>query len=201
MKWSFALHAEPSLHPLSLALEAETLAELLHDQSHRAASEYAHGHPELEAVLAGNVSHQEYVRQGLDIVFAESGPGVPLQPTVWTIAPTASVVLVNDIITLRQFIEACEGESNTKSSEQHAGRVCGIDCEWRDPRPISLVQVAFPDDAKVCKVFLLDFVDNKALTPTAEVLAALLAETDVRCEFSDRNFHSRIPSVPTHLLA
>ena len=183
VQWNRTIVSDPSLAPLVAAIEGETLASLLDERAYRAAAEYADGRPVLQATLAANAGYQQHAAGGLggsSSRLSEAGE------QVWQM-PTGSItVLVNDAATLAEFEAAWEaGPAAPDSGSVAKNSVCGIDCEWRDPRPISLVQVAFPlgggggggdgDEAAAFKVFLLDFVDNSVLSATAVALSRLLA--------------------------
>ena len=56
-----------------------------------------------------------------------------------------------------------------------AGQPCGIDCEWRHPRPISIVQLAVSMDT----IFCVDCVYGTALEATLHTLRALVTNAAI----------------------
>ena len=216
VEWNVAITADPRFAPLVAAMEDETLASLMEEGAFQAAEEYADGcRPALQASLAANGGYRQYCAGGGGGGGKDSSRPILAageeQAAVWAMRPSSKIVVVNNEATLTQFRAAWAAASVDGASD--GGRpslrrvaenvVCGIDCEWRDPRPISLVQVAFFSRAKVDSianrvkdgeedggggggsidgghvVFLLDFVESEVVTATAMALAKLLASVHV----------------------
>lgn len=150
IKWGISLHtlctestaagSTAAMKQLIRNLEVRTLAKLQSEGSCRAAREYAENDRELEAMLLP----------------VERPPLAPLSLSdepLWVPPDIDRIAMVDSHAGLAKLRAALETVQSA---------TVALDCEWRHPRPLSLVQIAFGgragDDVPAVQVFVLDMV-------------------------------------------
>jgi len=129
---------------------------------------YAAQSPKLTAMLSAAMAATGRDITGTPSSANEGAVGDPLAGPVVCLDPATEVVFVNSRATVQQLSAALgiPGSSAGGGDGTDTGLaparvdVVGVDCEWRHPRPISLVQLA----VSPTQVYLLDFVEADKAT-------------------------------------
>ena len=142
--WDTCLLSSAAYAPFARQVEEQTLADMVRRERLRAAAEYADGSTPLQALL-GQLLQPRALQELEELALgreearvagsdaAKSGAAVAVAPAAWAMPAGTAVVFVDTPALAAEFARVCQAETTT---------LVGIDCEWRHPRAVSLVQVS-----------------------------------------------------------